>query len=251
MAEVKCKVCNHPFPLTETFCPECGFERHVFPAPVSKEVEEYEKKRVEEYKGRREKNRRNVCDLEKQLVEKEKENSRIENERRSLSYQLDVQRKESKDSKEALEEMKKAYNAMASESKEETQRIKREREQYKTENDNISKDLALERNKNKELVADIQRMSSQIQSLTRENEKKSAELDLARKNPPVSAGAQIRIAENNGKYTLYDAAGVVHRANGSIIGKSGIELYDGYIFHIGELSFKVNTPDINIDNLTL
>ena len=65
MAETKCKVCDHPFPLTETFCPECGFERHVFPALISKEVEEYEKKRVEEYKGRWEQTQEQNKEIEK------------------------------------------------------------------------------------------------------------------------------------------------------------------------------------------
>lgn len=52
MTEEKCNVCGHPYILTEAFCPECGFERHVLPKPISKEVAEYENKRVEEYKER-------------------------------------------------------------------------------------------------------------------------------------------------------------------------------------------------------
>lgn len=65
MAEENCKVCGHSYILTETFCPKCGFERHIFPAPVSKEVEEYEKKRVEEYKGRWEQAQEQKEEIEK------------------------------------------------------------------------------------------------------------------------------------------------------------------------------------------
>ena len=38
----------------------------------------------------------------------------------------------------------------------------------------------------------------------------------------------------NGKYALSD---------------SGIELYDGYVFHIGDVSFIVTTIEFNYDNL--
>ena len=62
MTEEKCKVCGHPYPLNETFCPECGFERHVLPQPVTKEVEEYENKRIKVFQERREQNPHEVID---------------------------------------------------------------------------------------------------------------------------------------------------------------------------------------------
>ncbi len=53
MEEVKCKVCNQMFPLTETFCPECGFEKHIYPEPLSPELKKYEEERVNKYKEQR------------------------------------------------------------------------------------------------------------------------------------------------------------------------------------------------------
>lgn len=53
MEEVKCKVCNQMFPLTETFCTECGFERHIYPEPLSPELKKYEEERVNKYKEQR------------------------------------------------------------------------------------------------------------------------------------------------------------------------------------------------------
>lgn len=131
-------------------------------------------------------------------------------------------------------------------------------EKLKKENENAvanSKSLKEIADRAQEDVRDakseVQRITSQNKSLKREIEAVQAELDSIKRNPPVPAGTQIRIVENNGKYTLYDASGIVHRANGNAIGKGGIELYDGYVFRIGELFFTVNAPEVDFDNLII
>lgn len=47
---MKCPICNYELPQDESFCPQCGFEIHILPACVSKELGEYESRRVEDYK---------------------------------------------------------------------------------------------------------------------------------------------------------------------------------------------------------
>lgn len=98
---------------------------------------------------------------------------------------------------------------------------------------------------------EMRQLASQNKSLKAENDAIHAELEQIKRNPPTLPGAQIRVTENNGKYTLHDAAGIVHRQNGEKIGRSGIELYNGYVFKIGKLSFTVGAPEIDFDNLII
>lgn len=84
MAEAKCKVCDHQFPLTETFCPECGFERHVLPETVPVEVKEYEENRVKRH--------REILELQKKLKSSvemlSNENNSLKEERESSKQRL-------------------------------------------------------------------------------------------------------------------------------------------------------------------
>lgn len=51
MEEVTCKVCSTKFDLSKSYyCPECGFEVHIYPAPISPELKNYEEERVKKYK---------------------------------------------------------------------------------------------------------------------------------------------------------------------------------------------------------
>lgn len=47
--EMKCPVCGHI--VNNSFCEYCGFELHVYPTPISSEVQAYEDKRVDIYKA--------------------------------------------------------------------------------------------------------------------------------------------------------------------------------------------------------
>ena len=47
MGNTNCPVCNTPIKLQTDFCPKCGFQRHIFPDGVSKEVQAEENLRIE------------------------------------------------------------------------------------------------------------------------------------------------------------------------------------------------------------
>ncbi len=47
---MNCPICNKELQLTDTYCPECGFEMHIYPKPISSELKNYEEERVKKYK---------------------------------------------------------------------------------------------------------------------------------------------------------------------------------------------------------
>ena len=95
----------------------------------------------------------------------------------------------------------------------------------------------------------------ELRQVRSENERLQREIERAAKDAAAAqrqlSGAQLRIEGNGGRFTLFDTSGQVRRSNGSLIGKSGIELYDGYVFSIGKAQFTVNVPDFDFDNLNL
>lgn len=50
---MNCPICNKELQLTDTYCPECGFEQHIYPEPLSPAQKEYEEERVNKYKEQR------------------------------------------------------------------------------------------------------------------------------------------------------------------------------------------------------
>lgn len=50
---MNCPICNKELQLTDTYCPECGFEMHIYPEPLSPELKSYEEERVNKYKEQR------------------------------------------------------------------------------------------------------------------------------------------------------------------------------------------------------
>lgn len=219
MSMDKCKVCGRDLNLSDSFCPQCGFEYHILPEPVSNEIRKYEEKRI------------NAC---KTLWEKHS----VEIKKLQKTYDEGVYK---------IETLEQSFK----EEKAKTRAAEQEKERYRDQADKATKELASLKDVNQRMVKDAQRMIFQIKSLEEERDRVLNELKHLKNNPPVSGGAQIRVTEKNGKYILYDEGGIVRRSNGAAIGKSGIELYDGYIFQIGEVLFKVQTPEFNIDNLIL
>lgn len=112
MVEEKCKVCGHPLSVADAFCPECGFERHVLPIPVSKEVEEYENNRIRNYKEQLELHRQNLEKTEKKVAILTDENTKLEEGQKELEQQLRVENgkvlKMEADLKKALEDANKS-----------------------------------------------------------------------------------------------------------------------------------------------
>ena len=61
----KCKICGHELTFSDTFCPECGFEVHIYPEPLSPELKSYEEERVKKYNDQREKQKELFLTMEK------------------------------------------------------------------------------------------------------------------------------------------------------------------------------------------
>lgn len=218
MSMDKCKVCGGDLNLSDSFCPQCGFEHHILPEPVSNEVRMYEEKRI------------NAC---KKVWEEHKQG--YENLKKNYEAEVSKNKKIEQD---------------LNDSRIKEQATKKENERNKTLLEKANKELSSLHYKNQGLVDNVQSLTSQNQSLKTERDLALKEIEKLKQNPPAS-GAQLKIIEEYGKYRLYDVSGVVRRSNGTAIGKSGIELYDGYVFYIGDVSFKVSTPEFNIDNLIL
>jgi predicted RNase H-like nuclease (RuvC/YqgF family) len=203
--------------MHDSFCPKCGFERHILPEHVSDDVRKYENKRIEVCKK--------VWEERKQGLEKLKKN-----------YEAEVSKN-------------KTLEQSFKEEKAKTRAAEQEKERLKGQVDKVQKELDSAKKEMQGLVDKVQRLISQNRSLQTELDNALRKIEQLKQNPPASAGAQLRIIEEYGKYRLYDVSGIVRRSNGTAIGKSGIELYDGYVFHIGDVSFKVSTPEFNFDNL--
>lgn len=84
MEEVICKVCSTKLDLSKSYyCPECGFEIHIYPEPPSSELEIYEKERIKKYKEQREKQielSSTMEKLERYFEEKQDSDQRIIND---------------------------------------------------------------------------------------------------------------------------------------------------------------------------
>ena len=214
----RCSICGSN--IVNGVCAVCGWVQIIFPNQVPLEITDFDTQRKEIarnlYKG--------ACTSKKETEE--------------LRRTIDAEVSKSKTLEDCLKEEKAKTRVV-------------EKERLRDQADKATKELASLKDVNQRMVKDAQRMISQIKSLEEERDRVLNELKHLKNNPPVSGGAQIRVTEKNGKYILYDEGGIVRRSNGAAIGKSGIELYDGYIFQIGEVLFKVQTPEFNIDNLIL
>ena len=220
MVADKCKVCGGDLnPSDSSFCPKCGFEHHILPEPVSNEVRMYEEKRIRAYQKAW-----------------EEHNQRLE------KFKMDYDTVVSKNN--TLEDIIK-------EEKAKTRAAEQEKERYRTQVDKATKELVALKKENQGLVDNVQILTSQNQSLKTERDLALKEIEKLKQNPPVSAGAQLRIIEKHGKYRLQDTSGLVCRANGQSIGEHGIELYDGYVFKVGNVRFTVTVPELDITNINL
>ena len=218
--EERCDICGNI--LTKGLCSNCGWAQIVFPNTVPPEIKDFNTQRKETaikiYKE--------GC-VSKTTIEKFKKNYEAESSKnKTLEHNLNDA---------------KAKIAAA----------EQEKGRLKGQVDKAQKELASAKKEMQGLVDKVQILASQKQALTRERDNALAELERQKENPSVSVGAQIRVAQNNGKYTLYDKSGIVRRSNGVSIGENGIVLYDGCVFQIEELIFKVKAPEFNLDDLIL
>lgn len=218
--EERCEICGNV--LTKGMCSNCGWVQIIFPNIVPSEIKDFNTQRKETAK----KLYKEGC-VSKTTIEKLEKDY---NDEVSKNKTLEDSLKEEKAKKTAAEQ--------------EIGRLKGQVDKAQKELDSTKKEM-------QSLVDKVQSLASQKQTLTRERDNALAELERQKEDPSVSVGAQIRVAQNNGQYTLYDKSGIVRRSNGVSIGENGIVLYDGCVFQIEELMFKVKAPEFNLDNLIL
>lgn len=215
-----CPVCGGT--LTNGVCSTCGWIQILFPKEVPEEIEVFNAMRE---------------DVARKMHQ-EANTSRLSLS--NIQAELD-------EAKGRVNQLQKSLTTTSSE----MHSVKKDCDSYKKKLEHADKNLTSLGYKCSNLSAENQRLSSQCLTLRNEVTKLKAEIQTQSKNPTLANGAQIYITENNGKYKLYDVAKVVRRSNGAVIGNSGIELYDGCIFDIGDITFKVSVPEFNIDNLIL
>ena len=78
MSMDKCKVCGGDLNLSDSFCPQCGFEHHILPEPVSEEVKRYEEKRIKAYKKAWEEHKQGYENLKKNYEAEVSKNKTLE-----------------------------------------------------------------------------------------------------------------------------------------------------------------------------
>lgn len=163
------------------------------------------------------------------------------NKRREVASRL-IQ--ESKDAKQTIDQLKRQLDEAKNARKESAQGESRETtipaSQISTQGQSDSKEVSRLTEETNRLNEQVRQLSEVIANLRKEN----GELSYA-----INTGTQFIITENKGKYTLYDPSRKVRRANNTLIGMSGIELYNGYTFRFGDIAFTVNVSEINIDDI--
>jgi len=218
--EERCEICGNI--LTKGLCSNCGWAQIVFPNTVPPEIKDFNTQRKETAK----KLYKEGC-VSKTTIEKFKKNYEAEAfKNKTLEYNIN-------DAK-----------AKIAAAEQEKGRLKRQVDIAREELDSAKKVI-------QGLVDKVQSLTAQKQSLIKERDNALRKIEELQQNPPVSTGAQLRIIEEHGKYTLQDTSGLVCRANGQSIGEHGIELYDGYVFKVGNVRFTVTVPELDITNINL
>lgn len=130
MVEDKCKVCGGDLNLSDSFCPQCGFEHHILPEPISVEVKMYEENRIEVCKK--------VWEERNQGLKLQKAYNKELSEKNTLEQELEKARKK-------------------------TQSTEEEKERYKAQIDKTQKELASVKKENQDLLAYIQSLPSETE----------------------------------------------------------------------------------------
>ena len=105
---IKCQACGEALNLSDQFCPKCGYELHIYPNPVPKEVEEYENARLENWKNQMSKiiAQNNNDSLVESLKE---ENKKLEAFSDEQSKQIETLKSEQKQIQNLLDREKVAH----------------------------------------------------------------------------------------------------------------------------------------------
>lgn len=157
MSMDKCKVCGGDLNLSDSFCPQCGFEHHILPEPVSEEVKRYEEKRIKAYKKAWEEHKQGYENLKK-------------------NYEAEVSKNKT------LEDNLK-------EEKAKTRALEQEKERYRDQADKATKELAKAKQENQGLVNEVQRLTSKNQSLISERDRANDSLLREREEHRITKNA--------------------------------------------------------------
>ena len=270
---MKCPICNYELPQDESFCPQCGFEIHILPACVSKELGEYESRRVEDYKILWKKNQQVLSNFKKQLETLEYEKTKMENEHHSLSNQLDTQFNKVCELKTKLDEVTIAYNAEFSHNTnlkkqismlESTAKVVEAQRKDLIERLNKTEDdLAKEKNDHKETKSRLkqlekhstQQQGQPVAKIIFSSGTHTIQNDVFNGNNkymiPSSMNSSVcgdafRIESVNGKvFRLYDICGLTCKINGDKIGTAGMQLYHNDRFSVGHITIQIELPKMN------
>lgn len=112
MSMDKCKVCGGDLNLSDSFCPQCGFEHHILPEPVSNEVRMYEEKRINACKKVWEEH---CQDIKKLHDEKDSEKKTLEQKLKKIKEETQSAQKEKEQEKKKYEANLKDANKQISE----------------------------------------------------------------------------------------------------------------------------------------
>ena len=135
MVEYKCKICGEGVNLSDSFCPQCGFEHHILPEPISVEVKMYEENRIEVCKK--------VWEERNQGLKLRKTYDEVLSEKNTLEQELEKARKKIQSTEE-------------------------EKERYKVQIDKAQKELASVKKEKQGLVDKVQSLSSQNETLKKQ-----------------------------------------------------------------------------------
>jgi DNA repair exonuclease SbcCD ATPase subunit len=176
---MKCPICNEEYQLTDSFCPNCGYEIHILPGNISDAAREYEETREKSYKK-----------TWVALNESQADSQRLEAENSKIQQKFDEKEHELKDivaqnekldiQLKALEEERNQLLSQITERKSTIQKLRDQIGDYlslkKEKEDMKSKSNEWE-SKYNGLFADmsdaqrkISQIQSQLQSMTKEKE---------------------------------------------------------------------------------
>lgn len=215
MEEVKCKACNHPFPLKESYCPKCGFELHIYPEPLSPELKKYEEDRINKYKEQRTKK-------EEELKEKEVAFNKVSTQ---LSDSRDTLKKNEEELKNA-QTMARANEQRIVQLEKELADVQLKASKAKGEK---SKAFLLIKENNDEAVCAIYEGRNSFGSLWGGvNNVNHQEINIEGLKP-----MHFCIEVINERYILYDLVGDILSATNKPISPKGVSLSNNSIFKIG------------------
>ncbi len=277
MIEEKCKVCGHPLSFADTFCPECGFERHVLPTPVSREVEEYEDKRIREYLKKL-----------KLAQEQKKEIEKLNSELQTAKSESVANKQEIEKLSAELEEVTHQASANSKDKERELSRIQKEYATIKVDKENIEKQLRNEqdahnrtRQQVKELLVKIERLSIEKTPVSQPSEHPKIKQPVQHSTQRTVIGKVIFISDgrtesvelysglcrvvapqwtniegemfeingSNGLYRLFDIKGNMCDRHGKPVPSQGATTRNNDVFTSGDVTIRFTLPEIDYDSL--